>query len=153
MIFKALFPVLAALALTHPAMSADTNCLTGDVVFTTDGAAQTLNLTIHERKYEVPKGLMGLTELPEFGGVLAFYDGPRNNRRLANSNVMAADIMSFDSDGRTINLMIDETGNEVDYMPSGDGLRFAVQFSGGTIKAKGFTQNTVITDLVCTQYQ
>jgi uncharacterized membrane protein (UPF0127 family) len=150
---NALFPLLAALALAAPALSKDANCLTGDVTFTTGSETQTLNLFIHESKLEVAKGLMGRTELPEFGGVLAVYDAPRNDRRLANAINMTVDMMSFDSDGKAINLMIDETGNDVDYMPSGNGMQFAVQLSGGTIQAKGFTRNTAITDLACTEYE
>ena len=123
----------------------------GDVTFITGDRTEVLNLEIHERKVEVPKGLYRKTELPEFGGVLAIYPANRDGRSLLNSNLFAADMMSFDDTGKTINMMVDDSDNALDKFRAGDGMRFAAYLAGGTIRAKGFTTQTVIFDVDCTQ--
>lgn len=148
-----LLPFVAALALTSPVHAQDADCVTGDVTFATQGVAHTLDLFIHETKYEVPKGLYKLTELPKYGGVLALYDGPRDGRTLNNSDVLVADMMSFDANGKAISLMVDDTGTKVDKFQAGNGMRFALYVDGGTVADKGFTADTTIIGLTCTKYK
>ena len=94
-------------------------------------------------------GLFGITELPQFGGVLSIYPEPRNSRSLANSDALAADLMSFSANGIVIQFMIDKTGTDVDRMPSGDGMLYAAYLAGGTIEAMGFDNSTKLTEWLC----
>lgn len=136
-----------------PAFAQEEDCLTGNVTFQTGAETRVLTLYVHERPIEVPKGLFRMTELPPHGGVFAVYPAPRNNRKLANSDVMAADLMSFDDDGQTLNILRDETGPDVDYMRSGDGMSFAAYLAGGTVADMGFDTSTQLVDFVCTDWK
>ncbi len=140
-----------ALSVVEPAMAEVPDCAVGNVTFETAGTETTLSFRIHEGKFEVAKGLHGLTELEPMGGVFAVYDAPRGDRPLANSIVMAADIVSFGTDGRLLNLMVDETGDELDYMNSGDGMLYAAYLAAGTINAAGFDGSTVMKGWECTE--
>jgi hypothetical protein len=147
----ALHAVLIASICASATQAQDKDCLMGDVTFITGDRTEVLNLEIHERRVEVPKGLYRKTELPEFGGVLAIYPANRDGRSLMNTNLFPADMMSFDDTGKTINLMVDDSAEAVDRFPAGTGMRFAAYLAGGTIKAKGFTTQTVIFDVDCTE--
>lgn len=145
-----LHAALIALACATSAHAQQQDCIMGDVTFITGDRTEVLNLEIHERRVEVPKGLYRKTVLPEFGGVLAIYPANRDGRSLMNSNLFAADMMSFDDTGKTINLMVDTTAESLDSFRAGNGMRFAAYLAGGTIKAKGFTAETAIFDVDCT---
>lgn len=86
-----------------------------------------------------------MTELPALGGVLAVCPEARETRQLANSDVLAADLTSFDATGKVLGLMEDQTGLAVDCMQSGNGMLYAACLAGGTIKAAGFDRTTVMT--------
>lgn len=144
---------VAAVALVMAATGAGAqtvDCKTGQVTFDTSGKQGELTLLIHERRVEVPKGLFGLEELPPLGGVFSIYPEPRTSRPLANSDVLAADLMSFGADGKVIAMFQDQTGASVDMMPSGDGMLYAAYLAGGTIAAMGFDATTVMTGWTCT---
>jgi hypothetical protein len=143
--------VFFALVLAAGGAEAQTgDCRSGRVMFDTSGKPGELTLTIHERRAEVPKGLFGLAELPSLGGVFSIYPEPRSSRTLANSDVLAADLMTFGADGRVIAMLQDQTGASVDRMSSGDGMLYAAYLAGGTIAEMGFGATTVMTGWTCT---
>lgn len=141
-----LLPLCAAL----PTFADETDCAQGEVTFVTGGVEQRLSLRIHERGAEVGAGLFRIAELPPMGGVFAVYPEPRGSRMLQNSDVLAADMMSFGSDGKAIALMQDDTGVSVDQMTTPDGMLYAAYLAGGTIDAAGFDMTTVVTGWTCT---
>jgi hypothetical protein len=145
-----LIPIIAALTPVVPVHAQTNDCLMGSVTFETAGTPQTLSLRIHERRMEVAKGLFKITELPPLGGVFSIYDAPRGDRPLANSNVMPADLMSFSASGNVLEILEDLTGEELDYMNSGDGMLYAAYLAGGTIKSMGFNKTTKMTGWICT---
>jgi hypothetical protein len=142
--------IVLALCAAVPGFANETDCKQGEVTFVTGGAEQRLSLQIHERRVEVAKGLLRIAELPPLGGVFAVYPEPRESRVLMNSDVLAADMMSFGSDGKAIALMQDETGVAVDQMTTPDGMLYAAYLAGGTIEAAGFDMTTVVTGWTCT---
>lgn len=149
------FGARLALAMVAVATSAlavaaqDVDCKLGEVGFETGGTVGTLTLMIHERPIEVPQGLFKLTELPERGGVFAIYDAARSNRSMQNSDVLAADLMTFDAEGRVLAMLRDETGTELDTMESGEGLLYAAYLAAGTIDAMAFDSTTRHTGWRC----
>lgn len=148
---NALFWLSIALSVGGTAMAETPDCAIGNVTFETAGTETTLSLRIHEGEYEVANGLYEIAALEPKAGVFSVYDAPRGDRPLANSIVMAADIVSFGTDGRLLKLFVDETGNVLDYMNSGDGMVYAAYLAAGTIKAAGFDSSTVMTGWECTE--
>ncbi|MEO0936571.1 MAG: hypothetical protein AAFY38_00285 [Pseudomonadota bacterium] len=144
----ALFSVFASAA---PALAQKDLCNVGQVAFDTAKGRQVLTLEIHEGKIEVAKGLYRKTELAPSTGVLAIYDAPRSARELANSNVMAADIASFDQDGQIQALLVDATGPKPDYLATPDGMVYAAYLAGGTLQAHGFDASSRLIAWVCTE--
>ncbi len=135
---------------TSPVRANETDCKQGDVTFVTGGVEKRLSLQIHERPAQVGKGLLRITELPPMCGVFAVYPEPRESRVLRNSDVLAADMMSFGQDGKAIAMMRDETDVAVDEMTTPDGMLFAAYLAGGTIDAAGFDMTTIVTGWTCT---
>ena len=142
--------LVLALCAALPAFAEVTDCEQGEVTFVTGGVEQRLSLRIHERGAEVGAGLFRITELPAMGGVFAVYPEPRESRTLLNSDVLAADMMSFGQDGQAIALQRDETGVAVDEMTTPDGMLYAAYLAGGTIDAAGLDMTTVVTGWTCT---
>jgi hypothetical protein len=140
---------ILAFSLSLPAIAEEKDCLTGKVTFDTAGVQQVLTLDIHDRKVEVPKGLMDKTDLPAMGGVFSIYPEPRESRTLVNSNALAGDLMTFDATGKALNLLSDETGAALDRMESGEGMLYAAYLAGGTIAAASFDDTTVMTGWSC----
>jgi hypothetical protein len=140
---------LAALLSAGPVL-AETDCEMGEVTFVTAGVEQTMLLRIHERRSEVPAGLFRIAELPPLGGVFSVYPEPRERRTLMNSDVLAADLMTFGKDGRTLALMRDETGAALDEMETPDGMLYAAYLAGGTIAEMGFDMTTTYLGWRCT---
>lgn len=142
--------LIATLNPVFPVLAQTEDCVAGDVTFETAGTLQTLSMLIHEGRSEVARGLYRITELPPLGGVFSIYDAPRGNQPLANSIDISADMLSFSATGKVIGLLRDETGPELDYMNSGDGMLYAAFLAGGTIEAMGFNPTTVMTGWTCT---
>jgi hypothetical protein len=142
------FLTLAVIACASAVHAED--CRRGTVSFETDGAIGTLTLTIHERRSEVPLGLFRLTDLAPLDGVVSVYPAPRFGRTLNTTDAFAADLVTFDAEGRVLTLWIDETGAQLDRVPAGDGLLYAVYLAGGTVAAMGFTERTRLTGWTCT---
>lgn len=142
---------MAVLFAACPAQAeAEADCEMGEVTFVTAGVEQTLLLRIHERRSEIPAGLFRIVELPPLGGVFSVYPEPRERRTLVNSDVLAADMMTFGKDGRTLALMQDETGVALDEMETPDGMLYAAYLAGGTIEAMGFEMTTTYLGWRCT---
>jgi hypothetical protein len=136
-----------ALAIASAAQAED--CRRGEVQLETDGRPGTLTLTMHEQRAEVPRGLFRITALAPLDGVLAIYPEPRNGRTLNSTDAFAADLVTFDAEGRVLTLWIDETGAQLDQVPAGDGMLYAAYLAGGTVAAMGFTDRTRLVGWTC----
>jgi hypothetical protein len=138
------------LAASMAVAEAETDCEMGEVRFVTAGVERTLLLRMHEQRVEIPAGLFRIAELPPLGGVFSVYPEPRERRTLQNSDVLAADLMTFGQDGSTLALMRDATGVALDQMETPDGMLYAAYLAGGTIDAMGFDMTTRYLDWRCT---
>mgnify|MGYP006292662047 CR=1 FL=1 len=118
--------------------------------FGTDGAIVTLTPSGHERRSDVPVGLFRLTELAPRDGVFPVYPAPRVGRTLNTTDAFAADLVTFDAEGRVLTRWIAETGAQRDRVPAGDGLLHTVHLAGGTAAPMGFTERTRRTGWTCT---
>lgn len=143
--------LFATIIVGVPVVAQSQDCLMGEVNFKTAEHTQTLTLHVHEQPFELARGLMFFTELSPSSGVFTIYPKEASARRLVNSDVFAADLMSFDMAGNALELMEDQTGTYADYMYSGVGMLYAAYLAGGTIREMGFDPSTVMTGWTCTE--
>lgn len=141
--------VLALAAFVCASAAQAEDCRSGIVTFETVAGEATLTLTMHERPPEVAAGLFRIAALAPLDGVLAVYPAPRTGRMLNTTDAFAADLVTFDAEGRVLTLWVDGTGARLDQVPSGDGMLYAAYLAGGTVAAMGFTDETRLTGWTC----